>query len=131
MTRKSKKKHREQAEGTELLKGRLEVVRSGMGFVIVEGQEKDILVRREHLGTGLDGDEVRVEITRASKNGRQEGMIRSVIQRKQSEFSGRLDVHAHFAFFIADKGNMPVDIFVPLHLLHDAKNGDRAIVRII
>lgn len=131
MTRKHKKKNREQADGQQLVKGRLEVVRSGMGFVIVEGQERDILVRPENMGTGLDGDEVRVEVIKTGKSGRQEGIIRSVIQRKQSEFSGRLDVHEHFAFFIADKSNMPVDIFVPLHLLHNAKNNDRAIVRII
>lgn len=114
-----------------LYKGKLEVTRSGMGFVIVEGLERDILVKKENLGTGLNGDEVRVAVTRSSKNGRQEGTVKEVLHRKQSEFNGRLEVHAHYAFLVPSKDNIPVDIFVPLHLLHNAKNGDQAIVRII
>jgi ribonuclease R len=103
-----------------------------MGFVIVPSLERDIMVRADKMGTALDGDEVRVEITGAAKrNGRQEGAIREVVKRHQTEFSGRLDVHPHFAFLIPDKQNMPVDIFVPLDLLNNAKNGDKAIVKII
>ncbi len=126
---KNKSKHKEGAANT--LKGKLEVVRSGMGFVKVEGLERDVLVHPEKLGTALDGDEVRVEITKASKNGRQEGRITEVIARKQSEFSGRLEVKEHFAFLIPDKQNMTVDVFIPLHLLHEGKNGDKAIVKIV
>lgn len=128
--RKHNKKRKEDV-ASDTYKGRLEVVRSGMGFVIVEGLERDILVKRENLGTGLNGDEVRVAVIKGSKNGRQEGVVKEVLQRKQSEFSGRLEVHAHFAFLVPDKNNMPVDIFIPLHLLHHAKHGDHAIVRIV
>ncbi|XZF15060.1 ribonuclease R [Chitinophagaceae bacterium MMS25-I14] len=129
--RKNHKKKKEQVSDLHTYKGKLEVVRSGMGFVIVDGLERDILIKRENLGTGLNGDEVRVAVLRESKGGRQEGIVKEVLQRKQTEFSGTLEVHAHFAFFIADKNSLPVDIFVPLHLLHQAKHGDRAIVRIV
>ncbi len=126
---KNKDKHKEYAADT--LKGKLEVVRTGMGFVKVEGMERDILIHPERLNTALSGDEVRVEVTKASKSGRQEGRITEVISRKQTEFSGRLEVKEHFAFLIPDKQNMPVDIFIPLHLLHEGKNGDKAIVKIV
>ncbi len=129
--KKSKKKKATTGGSSVLLKGRLDIVKSGMGFVIVEGQDRDIIVRPDKMGTALDGDEVRVEIIGASKrNGRQEGAIREVVTRRQTEFSGTLDVHEHFAFLLPDKQNMPVDIFVPLDLLHVAKKGDQAIVRI-
>lgn len=128
--RNNKKKNRQQPGGNTY-KGRLEVVRSGMGFVAVEGLERDILVKKENLRTALDGDEVRVEVIKGSKEGRQEGVVREVLTRKQSEFSGKLEVHAHFAFLVPDKDNMPVDIFIPLHLMHEAKNGDHAIVRVV
>ncbi len=129
--KKSKKKKATTGGSSVLLKGRLDIVKSGMGFVIVEGQDRDIIVRPDKMGTALDGDEVRVEIIGASKrNGRQEGAIREVVTRRQTEFSGTLDVHEHFAFLLPDKQNMPVDIFVPLDLLHGAKKGDQAIVRI-
>ena len=130
--KKIKKKKKQEENSKDLLTGRLEIVRSGMGFVVVEGLERDIMIKADKMGLALDGDEVKVEITRTShKNGRQEGIIREVVRRRQQEFSGRLEVKEHFAFLIPDKQNMPVDIFVPLNLLNDAKDGDKAIVRII
>jgi len=111
------------------LKGRLEIVRSGMGFVKVEGREKDILIHAENLATALDGDEVQVQIIKEGKS-RVEGKVEAVVTRKQNEFSGRVEVKKHFAFLIPDKANMLVDIFIPLGLLNNAKTGDHAIARI-
>src|SRR3954463_14035671 len=99
---KEKRKKKPQSGGKTTLKGRLDVVKSGMGFVQVEGLERDILVRPENLKTALDGDEVRVAITKEGK-GRTEGTIEEVVSRKQTEFSGRLEVKQHFAFLIPDK----------------------------
>ena len=111
------------------MRGRLEVVRSGMGFVKVEGLERDVLVHAENLATALDGDEVRVIVIKEGKS-RTEGAIEEVVSRKQTEFSGRVEVKEHFAFLIPDKQNMPVDIFIPLSLLNGAKHGDHAVARI-
>lgn len=129
--KKTKKKKQNPANHANLLKGKLEIVRSGMGFVSVEGLERDIIIKADKLGTALDGDEVRVEVTKAShKNGRQEGVIRDVIKRHRTEFSGKLQVKEHFAFLLPEKENMPVDIFIPLDLLKGGKTGDKAIVKI-
>lgn len=116
-----------------MYKGILEVTRSGLGYVIVEGLDKDIIVKREKLYNALHGDEVRVEVaTRGRKFGaRPEGVIKEVLKRKQIEYSGYVQVHKHFAFLVPDSERMPVDIFIPLHLLNDARDGDRAVVRIV
>lgn len=131
MAKKRKKKTGK--DNKQLYKGKLEVTRSGLGYVIVDGLDKDVLIKRENLKNALNGDEVRVEVPlRAKKFGaRLEGVIKEVIRRKQSEFSGRLEVHDHFAFLIPDSDKMPVDIFIPLHLLNGAKNGDKSIARIV
>jgi ribonuclease R len=124
---KGKKHHSRQAETSYT--GRLDVVRSGTGFVKVEGFERDILIHAENLGTALDGDEVRVRIIKEGKS-RVEGAVEEITKRKQTEFSGRVEVKEHFAFLIPDKQNMTVDIFVPLALLNGAKDGDHAVARI-
>ncbi|HXS35375.1 MAG TPA: ribonuclease R [Flavipsychrobacter sp.] len=132
MTAKKKKKKQTDTIGKHTFHGRIDIVRSGMGFVTVEGQERDILVRRENLHTALDGDDVKVELVGVNKRGaRQEGVVKEIVRRRQTEFSGKLEVHNHFAFLLPDKENMPVDIFIPLHLLHDAKHNDHAIVKIV
>lgn len=132
MARNSKKKDKNSG-GRVVYKGVLEVTRSGLGYVIVEGQAKDIIVKREHIRNALNGDEVKVEVaTRGKKFGsRPEGVIIEVVRRKQSEFSGRVEVHQHFAFMVPDSDRMPVDIFIPLHLLNGAKDGDHSIARIV
>lgn len=132
MARNSKKKNTNSG-GKTIHKGILEVTRSGLGYVIVEGLDKDVIVKRENLRHALNGDEVTVEVfTRGKKFGaRPEGVIVDIIRRKQSEFSGTLEVHKHYAFLIPDSERMPVDIFIPLHLVENAKHGDRAIARII
>lgn len=114
-------------------KGVIEITRSGLGYVVVEGQPKDILIKRENIHNALNGDEVRIEVsTRAKKFGsRPEGVVVDVIRRKQSEFSGKIEVHKHFAFLIPDSDKMPVDIFIPLHLLNGAGQGDNCIAKIV
>ncbi len=132
MPKKTKKKDKKSSAGVKMYKGRLDVARSGMGFVIVDGLDKDIIVKRDNIGTALSGDEVRVEVKGYSDNNkRPEGKITEVIRRKQSEFSGRVEVHPHFAFLVPDTDKMPVDIYVPLHLLNGARNGDSAMARIV
>ncbi|MES2702140.1 MAG: ribonuclease R [Bacteroidota bacterium] len=131
MSKKTKKKTDTPGAGRQIFTGKLEVTRSGMGFVVVEGQQQDILIKRENLHTALNGDEVKVEVRAARDGRRMEGSITDVVRRKQTEFSGRLEVHPHFAFFIPDSDKMPVDVYVPLHLLNGAHTGDNVIVRIV
>lgn len=133
MAKKTKKKKDTGGTGKNVYKGKLEVTRSGMGYVIVEGQEKDILVKRDNMRNALNGDEVRVEVPMYGRKfgSRPEGVIVEVLHRKQTEFSGRVEVKPHFAFLIPDSDKMPVDIYVPLHLLNGAKNGDKAIAKIV
>src|SRR5690606_25589316 len=123
-TKKNRKK--KTTANPKLLTGRIEITKKGMAFVTVEGLERDVIIKHGYVGTALDGDEVKIEITNttAKRGGRMEGAVREVVRRKQTEFTGKLEVHPHFAFLIPDKPNMPVDIFVPLHLLNGAKNGD-------
>src|SRR5690606_32380939 len=78
--------------------GRLDMARTGMGFVVANGWEQDILVKQNDLSSAMNGDEVRVEILHVTSKGRAEGKIVEVLKRTQTEFSGRLDVSEKFAF---------------------------------
>ena len=131
MPKKTKKREKEVSSNRESLIGKLEVTRGGMGFVTVTGQDKDIMVKPENLGNALNGDQVQIEMRGFRDNKRPEGYVTKVLQRKQSEFSGKVEVHTHFAFLVPDNNKIPVDIYLPLHLLNGAKSGDHAIARIV
>jgi ribonuclease R len=126
-TRKNKK-----PQGANLYKGSLEITRSGMGFVVVPHLERDILVRPNDFNTALNGDTVRVKITKKNADGqRMQGEVVEVVERKQSEFLGRIELSPTFAFFIPDTDKPMPDIYLPLDKLKGAQNNDRAIVRIV
>jgi len=114
----------------KMLVGKLDVSRQGLGFVMVENQEQDILVRPEQMHIALNGDTVRVKILQVSPKGRAEGEIVEVITHAQTEFIGRLDVSDKFAFLIPDKQHIRTDIFIPLHQLNGGKDGERAVAQI-
>ncbi len=115
----------------QLHKGVLEVTRSGMGFVIAKGVDRDVLVRPNDFNTALHGDTVLVKITQSKGgNSRVQGMVESVIERKQTDFPGHIDMGDGFAFFIAETSRPMSDVFIPLAKLGGAVNNDRVIVRI-
>jgi ribonuclease R len=133
--KKKQKQHKNKkkagAPDASLLTGRLDVTRSGMGFVIVEDREQDILVRPADFNTALHGDTVRVRVVNTGgRSGRAQGEVVDVVERKQLEFLGRIEISASFAFFIAESDKPMPDIYVPLTQLNGAVNNDKVIVRI-
>jgi len=114
------------------VKGRLDISRSGIGFVIVEDMDKDILVRPNDFNRAFHGDTVKVQIQKESSGGKRiEGKITEVAERKQTEFIGNLQVSKAFAFFTADTEKPMPDFFVPVEKLNGATDKDRVVVRLI
>ena len=59
---------------TSIVKGKLDISKSGMGYVIVEGNDKDIIVRPNDFNRAFHGDIVRVQVNSSlSKDKRLEG----------------------------------------------------------
>ncbi|MDX1956834.1 MAG: ribonuclease R [Chitinophagaceae bacterium] len=125
---KPSRKHKVHKEKTVV--GKLDISRSGMGFVIVDGLAEDILVRPGDFNTALHGDTVRVEVKEGRDRKRSQGVITQVIHRRQTEFIGRLQMSANFAFFVPDTDKRMPDIFIPLQSLNGAKDRDRVVARI-
>ncbi|ANH81053.1 ribonuclease R [Niabella ginsenosidivorans] len=131
MTKKTKKKKSRSSSGSEpLLKGVLEVTRSGRGFVIVPGLEEDILIRPEDLKNAMDGDTVRVKLT-SGYDAKLKGKITEVVQRGRTEFIGTLQMNRGFGFVLGDKEKGLPDIYIPAENLNNAKNGQKVVARIL
>jgi ribonuclease R len=137
MGRKNSKKKKNEVKqrstsAAKLLKGVLEITRSGMGFVSVDDQKTDILVRPSDMNSALHGDTVRVAIKEKGGRGqRVQGVVKEVLQRKRLEFIGHLQINKGFAFFIADSDKPMPDVFIPLPNIKGATEDDRVVVRII
>lgn len=110
--------------------GTLDITRSGMGFVIVENMQKDILVRPSDQNRAFHGDKVKVKVTR-ERGTRSEGEVLEVLERKQTEFIGTIEVNKDFAFFIADSAKKIPDFYIPTSGFNHAKDGDRVVVKMV
>lgn len=131
MGRKDAKKKKKKTTSGELYKGKLDITRSGMGYVITDKLDTDIIVRPNAFNTALHGDTVRVHIIGDhQKAGRKQGEVTEVVERKQTEFMGRIEVSNNFAFFIAGTEKPVPDFYVPLDKLNGAKNGDKVVVKL-
>ena len=132
MGRKNNKRKKEYKKEIQLYKGNFEITRSGMGFVIVAGLERDIIIRPNDFNKAFHGDLVRVEITKGDvRAGRLQGKIVQVVERKQKQFVGIIEVNKDFAFFIPSSDKSIPDFFIPSYALHGAKDGQKVIAQIV
>ncbi len=109
--------------------GTIEITLRGMGYVIVEGMEEDIVVKNKNLNRALNGDTVEVYVFKRRKGGKVEGEITRVIKRNRTEFVGVIQILENFAFVDCQEYRLNTDIFVPLAKIGKAKNGDKVLVK--
>lgn len=129
---KSKQKKKAKSIAVQTIKGKLDVTRSGMGYVVAENEPIDILVRPNDFATALHGDTVRVKIIKENaRTGKKEGKITEVVSRKQTEFVGHIQLSAHHAFFVPDTDKPMPDLYIPMNELNGAKHKERVIVRLV
>ena len=130
--KKSKQKKTAKTIVVATLKGKIDITRSGMGYVIVDNNAIDIMVRPSDMSNALHGDIVRVKITRENgRTGKKEGKVVEVVERRQTEFIGHIQLSDKYAFFVPDTDKPMPDIFIPLQYLNGAKNKDRVSAKLV
>jgi ribonuclease R len=125
--RKQQKEHQRKMEGPRLsVKGRrsksqeefegvVSLTRDGFGFVVVEGSDNDIFVSQTKLRGALNGDRVKVVVTKKrSDSRRQEGEVVKIIERSKRPHIGILTVRGNQAWAIIESARMPYDIRIPI-----------------
>jgi len=103
----------------------------GYGFVVSDDIEEDVFVAARNLRTALHGDKVKVWLYARKKGSRPEGEVVEIIERWRTSFVGTVEIMPNFAFLIPDNKNMPFDLFIPSSKLNGAKQGQKAVARVI
>lgn len=89
------------------------MTREGFAFVTVEGQEDDIFVSMHKTRGALNGDIVRVTVTKDGKSSRRkEGEVIEIIERSSKPFVGIYHTVGAEAWVLMQSRNMPYDIQV-------------------
>ncbi|MGB3468049.1 MAG: RNB domain-containing ribonuclease, partial [Cyclobacteriaceae bacterium] len=119
------------AKDRDALIGRVDHVNAKFAYVIVEGREDDVWISANDLNGAVDGDEVKIIITRQSSGGRrEEGQVSEILTRGRDEIVGRIEISEKFAFVIPDSKKYHFDVFVYPEKTADAVQNDKVIVKI-
>ena len=94
--------------------GRVQMTREGFAFIIVDGEEDDIFVKASKTRGALNGDIVRVAVTREkTERTRKEGEVIEIVERSRKPFIGILHIVGNQAWVLMQSRFMPYDISVP------------------
>lgn len=105
--RRRQEKHQSLGEAT----GRVQMTRDGYVFVIVDGQDDDVFVKATRTKGALNGDIVKVAITREKSDGhRREGRVVEILERSARPFVGVLHIIGAQAWVLMQSKTMPYDI---------------------
>ncbi len=119
-----------QSHSTKLVVvGKLDVRKTGMGFVQIEGREQDVRIAPKDFGQAIHGDEVQVNIFKIGKDtGRAEGRITSIIKRNTTTVVGTIEIGDGFGFLVPNNDSIHTDFFIPGSKLKNAKHLDKVVV---
>ena len=110
------KKDKKQKKSIPEYEGKVQMTREGALYIIVEGLEGDIHVKAGKTQGALNGDIVRVAVTKATSGPRpmREGTVKEIVQRSGKPFVGVLHIVGPQAWVLMQSRNMPYDISVDI-----------------
>lgn len=114
-----------------VVEGKVDMKQTGKAYVIVKELEDDVYIAPNNTGHALHGDKVKVRLFPLRKDHKLEGEVIEVLERFKNQFVGKIQITGKFAFLVPDEANMPYDIFIPKEALNNAKNGQKAVARLV
>ncbi|MGB5823900.1 MAG: ribonuclease R [Proteocatella sp.] len=112
------------------VKGPVKINPKGFGFVLQD--EEDIYVSSSNLGTAMDGDLVLAKIVgEKDEKSSTEGEIVKVLKRNTDIIVGVFVESKNFGFVIPTDSRQSYDVFVTGKNMHDAKNRDIVVCKIM
>lgn len=118
-------------EVAQFAEGRVQMTGRGAAYLILDNNEKDdVYVHPSNLNHALDGDLVRFQYVNRGKS-KVEGIITEILDREKTQFVGTIKMHDHFAFLIPDNPRVGTDIYINKEKLNGAKDGEKALVKIL
>ncbi len=114
----------------DTLRGRLQLVRRGYGFVIPDSGGRDIFVKSLNLSNAMNGDRVEVRVLEKTEHGNPEGKVERVLTRARKRFVGRLEKRRNFAVIDPVEERVFGEILVPESEARPYKNGQKLLVEV-
>ncbi len=92
--------------------GKVQMTRDGFIFVVIEGQDEDIFVKAAKTRHALNGDLVRVAVSRQGSGKRREGEVVEILERSKAPFVGYMHFVGAQGWVLMQSKFMPYDVEV-------------------
>ncbi len=113
------------------VEGVLELTNRGEGSVYCKELDEYVFIPSQYLNHALPGDKVKVLIFAKRKKSKLIGEVVEILKRSRQNIVGTVSITKNIAFLITEHKKFPYDVFIPLNKLKGAKNGYKAVVKII
>ena len=110
--------------------GIMELNSKGLGKVSSEELDDPVFISAANMNHALDGDKVRIRLFARRKKSDPEAEVIEILERAKTTFVGTVEISQFSAFLIPNKKS-PFDLFIPKDKLLGAKDGQKAIARIM
>lgn len=110
--------------------GKVDLSRSGSGYIMVEGREQDVFVPERRLQGAMNGDTVRIRYWTPRGRNKPEGEVLEVTDRKTTHFLGTYTDAKGNGYVTPDRLEYDFDIEVSQGDADGAKDGDKVVVEV-
>jgi ribonuclease R len=119
------------ANKLDFIAGRISGHRDGFGFCIPDDRSADIYLAPREMLKVLHGDRVLVRVTGTGRNGKSEGSIVEVTERKTDKLVGRFLNERGVHVVVPEDQRIKHDVLVPAGEAHNAQPGQVVVVQIL
>ena len=113
-------------------KGTFHANRRGFGFVSLSEKEEEVYIPKGEAGNAMDGDLVKVILTKRAENGsKAEGKISKVLERANKEVLGLVKEKREGLYLSPDNPKLPDCILISPGRDKGAVPGDKVVVEIL
>ena len=119
------------ADESNIITGRINMKQTGKAYLTVENSKmEDVFIAANNTAHALNGDLVKVHLFPARRAKRPEGRVIEIIKRHKIHFVGTIKTSKNISFFVPDDVSMPIDVLIPNEALHNAKDGQKVVVKL-
>ena len=111
--------------------GTVDYVRAEYVYIVLPGDEKDVIVKKHNLGVALDKDLVKVRLLpNKGRKSRQEGKVVEIIERSKVPIIGRLIKQDGVLSVSVDQRRLSYQVLVKESELNGAQENDKVVVQL-
>lgn len=121
---------RSQRGGGKVYEGRVDMTKSGAGYMVCDELKEDVYVPARFMHGALNGDTAKFEVMHMSNRRRPEGEIVEVTKRSTENFIGSLYQRGKRYIVIPDGLYNDFEIFIDHESLNNATHGDKVVVKV-